>query len=141
MRGSKNSKLAKLAKLAKGVKEAGAKMKLRIKKFGREKKKPSSAIQSSYPLERCEITSGSPGFKIYEDWEPFQLNIGPPSNLNPIISPRLPSCMEDSVVNMALDKTNVFIWRVSRRNNAVEKLFVKNRDATRVYQHFRAIDV
>ena len=141
MRGSKNSKLAKLAKLAKGVKEAGAKMKLRIKKFGPEKKKPSSAIQLSYPIERCEITSGSPGFKIYEDWEPFQLNIGRPSNLNPIISPRLPSFREDSVVNMALDKTNVFIWRVSRRNNTVEKLFVKNRDATRVYQHSRAIDV
>ena len=139
MRGFKNSKLAKLAKLAKGVKEAGAKMKLRMKKFGRENKKPSSAVQPSFPMERCESSSsGSPGFKIYEDWEPFQLNIVQPTNLNP----RLPSCKEDCVVNMDLDKTNVFIWGVSRRNNTVEKLFVKNRDATaRAYQHSSGINV
>ena len=136
MRGSKNSKLATLAKLAKGVREAGAKMKMRMKKFCREGKNPSKAkvVQPNLPMERSQLFSGSPGFKIYEEWEPFQLNIGQPSNLNP--SPRLPSCMlwsrEECVANMASDKSEMFIWRVSGRNNTVEKLSVMNRD---VYQH------
>ena len=133
MRGFKNSKLATLAKLAKGVKETGVKMKLRVKKFCQEKQKPNLG------RERWEVPATSPGFKIYEDWEPFQLNIIQPSNLNS--SPRLPSYREDNV-NMAPDKSDVIIWRGSRRNNTVEKLLTKKRgDAIRSYQHSRAVDV
>ena len=133
MRGFKNSKLATLAKLAKGVKETGVKMKLRVKKFCQEKQKPNLG------RERWEVPASSPGFKIYEDWEPFQLNIIQPSNLNS--SPRLPSYREDNV-NMAPDKSDVIIWRGSRRNNTVEKLLTKKRgDAIRSYQHSRAVYV
>ena len=143
MRGSKNSKLATLTKLAKGVKEAAAKMKLKLKKFCQEKKMPSSSSSVRQPnlplaIERCELSPCSPGFKIYEDWEPFRLNISQPSNLNS--SPRLPSYREDDV-NMAPDKSDVIIWRVSGRNNTVEKWFLNNRDAIKAYQHSRAVDV
>ena len=134
MRGFKNSKLATLAKLAKGVKETGVKMKLRVKKFCQEKQKPNLG------RERWEVPATSPGFKIYEDWEPFQLNIIQPSNLNS--SPRLPSYREDNV-NMAPDKSDVIIWRGSRRNNTVDKLLTigPGGDAIRSYQHSRAVDV
>ena len=131
MRGFKNSKLATLAKLAKGVKETGVKMKLRVKKFCQEKQKPNLG------RERWEVPASSPGFKIYEDWEPFQLNIIQPSNLNS--SPRLPSYREDNV-NMAPDKSDVIIWRGSRRNNTVDKLLTRG-DAIRSYQHSRAVYV
>ena len=106
------AKNSKLSKFAKRVKEAGAKMKMNIKKIGREKKKPksSSGKQTSWTVGTMgrvgqwnsgksgnsgkqtswtgktsvekESWSGSPGFKIYEDWEPFQMNIGRSSSLN-----------------------------------------------------------
>ena len=152
------AKNSKLSKFAKRVKEAGAKMKLQIKKIGREKKKPksSSGKQTSWTVGTVgtvgqwnsgnsrkqpswtgktsvekESWSGSPGFKIYEDWEPFQMNIGRSSSLNDSHACG-PWSRKD-----CFEKKDVSSSRLAGRIGTGENWFVKNR----FYIQSRAIDV
>ena len=155
------AKNSKLSKFAKRVKEAGAKMKLQIKKIGREKKKPksSSGKQTSWTVGTMgrvgqwnsgksgnsgkqpswtgktsvekESFSDSPGFKIYEDWEPFQMNIGRSSSLNDSHACG-PWSRKDCFA-----KKDVSSSRLAGRIGTGENWFVKNR----FYIQSRAIDV
>ena len=168
------AKNSKLSKFAKRVKDAGAKMKLQIKKIGREKKKPksSSGKQTSWTVGTVgtvgqwnsgnsgkqtswrvgtvgqwnsgkqpswtgktsvekESFSDSPGFKIYEDWEPFQMNIGRSSSLNDSHACG-PWSRKD-----CFEKKDVSSSRLAGRISTGENWFVKNR----FYIQSRAIDV